>query len=321
MNGQSPYQACVRCGNWVAIDPSTGTGVCPYCQTQNFAQGMAAPPPGAPGMAAPPPGAPGMAPPPPGAPGMMPPGMSGAPPAGSFSVQSGGTDHSYAPQAPAGMRLPGNPYRMSRRKIAGAIAGVVAVAAVGGGGYMVKKKFLGKKGALSYARVDIDPERAKPDEMIAAVAGAAHKWRRDAVWWAINVHDVRADGTVDLTGHAAVVTYISPSKVTSLSKKLRRDSIKKFTFGRNKIDYAKKWNATQRWKGVEAPKPSCAVADLVVALNKRGFEGDQKVRISYDPQFQTGAQVPSWRVFSDKPELDGWYSMDDCSLSAPGASK
>ena len=224
------------------------------------------------------------------------------------------------PAPPPGMSMPAAGYGMSKKKIASMVAGAIGIAVLSGGGYFVKKKFFGGKGKASYAKLEIDPKRAEPDHLIATVSGLAHKWRRDAVWWAINVHNVRVDGTVDLTSHGAEVTYISPHHVQSMSKKLRKNSIKKFSFGARGVNYLKKYDAPQRWENLTAPEPSCAIKDLVEMLKSRGFAGDKKVRISYDPKFAFSTAAPSWRVFSDNPELDGWYSMDDCVLTKPGKS-
>lgn len=194
------------------------------------------------------------------------------------------------------------------------IGGVVAAIAIAVGGFVLKGK-LGRtaRGNLSYRQVGLDPHRPDADKMISAVAPTAHRWRRDAVWWAINLQAVHADGTVEV-GRGAVVTYISPYRVKSLSKKVRRDSIKKYSFGQAGIRTRGVWGARKAWKNVVPPAaPACSIKQLTSGLSDRGLTGDKTVRVSFDPQFAGPAQVDSWHVIGKDPKIDAYFSMVDCT--------
>ncbi|MCA9675577.1 MAG: hypothetical protein KC464_11120 [Myxococcales bacterium] len=183
------------------------------------------------------------------------------------------------------------------------------------GGVIVKSKFKKTKaGNLSYSGLGIDPKHADPDKMLTAVGGPARKWRSDAAWWAINLQEVRADGTVDVTKGGAQVTYISVAGVQSRVKRTRDNSIKKYNFGPAGVDHKQLWGATNPWEGVVPPDlPTCAIKDVVKGL---GLTGSQTVRVTFDPQFAGAVDVDAWHVIGKDPKIDAYYSMADCSLVA-----
>lgn len=315
MNGQGGYQQmpCARCGQVVWIEMTTSQGVCQSCGNVNYMQAQAM------AMGAPPPM-------PMGAPmpmqqmpyqGSIP--MSQAPMPG-MQMSHGAMSQAPMPTASPAQPMASNPaamYQNPRKHVAKGVAGAVVVAVLGGGGYFVKKKFGNPgPGKLSYRSLHINPSKAEPDALITAVAGTATKWNRDATWWAVNVHGVRPDGTVDLkSGATAQVTYISPSRVQSLAKTRRKDSIKKFSFGPVHINHAKKWEPTKAWKEVSPPgMPACAIADLTAHLVSKGFKTGT-LHVSFDPQFAFAVDAYAWRVQNEAQlELNGWFSMLDCSL-------
>jgi hypothetical protein len=207
----------------------------------------------------------------------------------------------------------------SKKKIYLAIAGAVAIAVLGVVGTIVKNKVFGKKsrGSISYASLDVDKKHANIDQVIGALESRARRdWRRDASWWSLNVFNVRPDGTVDVTagGGAAVVKFVSASRVQAATKRGRKDSIKEYNLTANGVRSNKIISATKPWKGFEPlPTPGCKIADLVAELGKKGFT-DGTVRISFDPKFGF-ASGWNWRVFAKGKPYDGYYSMDNCSFS------
>src|SRR5687768_10097961 len=117
--------------------------------------------------------------------------------------------HQVKIQLPYGIKIP---IKLGGKGLHFKILGIVVLGIVlAVVGVIVKSKLKGNtaKGNLSYSSLGIDPKKAKPDEMIAALEKPARKWRRDAVWWAINLQAVRADGTVNVNDGGAQVTYIS----------------------------------------------------------------------------------------------------------------
>lgn len=208
----------------------------------------------------------------------------------------------------------------SKKKIYMAIAGAVALAVVGVVGVIVKNKVFGKKtarGSISYASLSINPKSAHVDQVIGALESRARRsWRRDATWWSLNMYGVRPDGTVDLDkgGGAAVVKFVSASRVQALSKRKRKDSIKEYKLTPRGVKSDKIISATKPWKGFEPlPTPGCKIANLVAALGKKGFT-DGTVRISFDPKFGF-ASGWNWRVFAKGKPYEGYYSMDNCQFS------
>lgn len=291
--------SCPTCRSIVHVSPQVGYGVCPTCHSQvPMAQGaqpqtLAS----AGGMP------PGMSPPGMSPPGMIPPGMSppGRVPQGSAPLApmvGGFPATGYSPPSKARMFLP--------------IIGAVLVAAVGSAGYFVRSKLLGPgKNKASYLMVGLDADKPDADKMISGVSGLAKKWRSDAIWWSVNLQAVHADGTVDVS-QGAVVEYVSPSRVGSAAKSVRKDSIKKFSFGPSAIDYSQMWNALNQWKGVEEPAtPQCGIKDLMKKLGSKGVKGDKTVRVSFDPQWDWG-QEQTWHVIGQDPKIDAHYSMKSC---------
>jgi hypothetical protein len=208
----------------------------------------------------------------------------------------------------------------SKKKIYLGIAGAIAIAIASVVGMIVKNKVMGPKtakGSVNLSRVGIDKKSAQVDTMISAMEGHAQKkWRKDATWWSVNVHGVRPDGTVDLTssGGTATLTYVSKAGVTATSKRKREDSLKEYSMSGTGARSNKIISAKKAWTGFEPlPVPGCLVGDVVAVLNQRGFSSGT-VRVSFDPKFGF-ASGWNWRVWSDDAELQGYYSMDDCSYS------
>lgn len=222
--------------------------------------------------------------------------------------------HQVKIQLPYGIKIPiklggkGLHFKILAVVVLGIVLAVVGV--------IVKSKLKGNtaKGNLSYSSLGIDPKKAKPDEMIAALEKPARKWRKDAVWWAINLQAVKADGTVDVNNGGAQVTYISLGDVQSSSKSKRNDSIKKYGFGPSGVDGTKLWGATDPWEGVVAPQIGCGIDGVVKQLGERGLTGNKTVRITFDPQFAGAVDVDAWHVIGEDPKIDAYYSMQDCSL-------
>jgi hypothetical protein len=196
------------------------------------------------------------------------------------------------------------------------IFGIVALAILGGVGFAIYKiKFADKtaKGNISYSSLDIDEKKADPDQMIVALGAPATKWRKDAIWWAVNLQWVKADGTVDLSRGGAQVTYVSLNGVQEQVKSKRADTVKKYMLGPSGVDGKQIWDATDPWEGVEPhPTPSCSIKQVVEILAaEHGLEGDKTVRISFDPQFAQGYE---WHVIGEDPELNLRFSWADCSI-------
>ena len=197
------------------------------------------------------------------------------------------------------------------------IIGSVVLAVVVGGGYfafnMVKNRFIAPKGKMTYSAAGLKSADASDgDIMITGVAANAKKWKKDAYWWSANYQAVRPDGTVDVSKGAEVV-YISPSKVSALTKTGRQDSLRKFVFGPTYVDFSRKWNALNQWKGVESPAlPTCTIKQMAKALEKEGLTGTKTVRISFDPSFDWGAEQV-WHVRGTDPKIDASYSMKTCA--------
>ncbi|MCA9647571.1 MAG: hypothetical protein KC492_43075 [Myxococcales bacterium] len=193
--------------------------------------------------------------------------------------------------------------------------GILAVLiAVGGIGFTVlKNKFIAPKGKMTYSSAGLkSSDKPDGDVMMTGVAANAKKWKKDAFWWSTNYQAVRNDGTVDVSKGAQVM-YVSPSKVSSPSKTVRKDSIRKYVFTSSFVDHSRKWNATNQWKGVEAPAlPTCTIKQLAKNLEKEGLTAGKTVRISFDPSFDWGAEQV-WHVRGEDPKIDQSYSFKDCS--------
>jgi len=214
--------------------------------------------------------------------------------------------------------LPGGSGGFTRLKMIGGGVLVVLIAAGGIGFSVLKGRFIAPKGKSTYSGLGLDKSKLDGDKAMTAVAKPAKKWKKDAYWWSTNYQAVRADGTVDAS-QGAQVMYVSPSRVTNASKSGRKDSIRKFVFGGVNVDHSKIWNATNQWKNVSPPElPQCTIKALAASLAKDGLTGDKTVRISFDPQFDWGAEQ-LWHVTGKDPQIDARYSMKTCEKVTPGA--
>ena len=112
------------------------------------------------------------------------------------------------------------------------VAGIIVMVAASTAWLVFKRRtgLATSKGNLAYTALGIDMKHGDPDQMIAVLAEPAHRWAHDAVWWSLNLTNINADGTVDLSDGGAVITYISPSRVVDYSPNGRKDSIKDFSF-------------------------------------------------------------------------------------------
>lgn len=176
--------------------------------------------------------------------------------------------------------------------------------------FVIKSKFKGDttaKGNLSYKSLGLNAKAAPVDDLVDAVGREARRWRKDAVWWSMNLQTVKADGTIDTNKAGAEVVYISLGGVQDSVKSRRDDSIKKFNFGPSGVSHDQKWGATDPWTEVyPLPAPKCGVKQLMEKeLNKRGVTGDKVVRISIDPD-----DYGVWHVWGD---INAYFSTDDCS--------
>jgi hypothetical protein len=190
------------------------------------------------------------------------------------------------------------------------IIGLVVVLIIGSvAAFFIKQKLKGDttaKGNLSYKSLGLDPRHADADKLISSVERAAEKWRGDAVFWALNLQAVHADGTVDTSNGGNQITYISLHGVSSNSKSVRNDSMKKFNFGPSGVDYSQIWGASEPWEDVVPPSiPTCGIKDLMEQqLSKRGITGDKTVRISLEPD-----DYSVWHVWGD---VNAYFSPEDC---------
>jgi len=272
-------QACSRCGAMVQIPHQGGIGVCPSCHTQNTLQYAAQP--------------------------GIPQQPNTAPPVVSSPYGQVGF--------PAGFpKAGGSGFPILRMVMGFGFAVVVGVASIGG--WYDKSHYLGGggKGKAGYGMLGIDADAADGDKMMASAGGLAKSWRSDAVWWSVNYQAVKADGTVDLS-KGAEVEYVTVAGVQNPSKSGREDTIKKFQFGPNGVDYSQQWNAINQWKNVvPPPQPTCTIKQLTRQLAAKGLVGDKTVRITFDPQFQNPTN-PTWRVIGQDPKMDAYFSFADCS--------
>lgn len=224
--------------------------------------------------------------------------------------------------APGGMPMAPTAFTRAPKSpmmaMVGAAGAAVLIGGVSFGGWYLKSTFLGGggKGKASYSSLGLDPKKPDADLMMTSVTGLAKKWKSDAVWWSVNYQAVHADGSVEVD-KGAEVEFVSPSKVVLASKKLREDSIKKFSFGPSEVNYGQRWDATNQWKNVTAPTlPACSIKKLVAGLASKGLTGTKTVRVTYDPQFQNTAEQ-AWRVIGEDPKMDAHFSMATCAEMAP----
>ena len=312
-----PSQAvpCGTCGRPIAaLAPPTYV---PPGMPQGGAQGWQQPPPIAQAGQA------GQAP-------AQPPGMGNMQPIATQQPAPGGFHQPAAQGTPAAGQAKGEAVKMSfnvggfnvpfKLKAGASTAKIIGVVVIGVVltvvGVIVKTQ-MGKnkteKGNLSYSSLSMDPKKVDPDAMITAVGDAARKWKKDAIWWSINLQKVKADGTVDVTGGGAQVVYISQDDVQSKVKKTRDDSVKKFNFGPAGVDHKQVWGATDPWEGVSAHEtPQCSIKQVIELLKKdHGLADGKAVRVTFDPQF---AKAYAWRVIGEDPKLDLSFSWADCAI-------
>lgn len=205
-------------------------------------------------------------------------------------------------------------------KLVGIIAGALVIGIGSVGFAMVKTSLFGSggKGHIGYSQLSIDPKKADPDAMISAVHGLATKWKSDAVWLGVNYQYVNADGTMDLSKGGATVEYLSPGAAKNLAKSVYQDSVKRFDFSGTDVNYSATRGVVdpKSWADFKAlPTPGCSIKQLVQTLVKtKGLTPGKTVRVTYDIQFQQFApNEPSWRVMSDDPKIDNYFSMSNCS--------
>jgi hypothetical protein len=320
---QTPFVQvpCVKCGNIVWISPAAGTGYCPSCQTPNQLPQGAAP------QAAPQQGygqQPGGYPPQQpqggypqqqGAPqqGGYPqqgapqqggyPQQQGAPQQGGYPPQQGAPQQGYGqqpgapppapggygpPQGMPGMGMRGVGAGPSKLKIIGGVVGSVILALGYGGFKMLGRGLLGTPGVEKISSLGIDQKKGDPDKMIAGAAAYAKKWASDAGFWSVTIAKLNADGTVDLSNSNVVVEYFSPSAVSSPLSTIRDNSIKKFNFIDDRMDYKDIWGVRKQY--TPAPKPTaipgCTAKMLAAKLVSVGaLKPGAPIQVSIDPAF------------------------------------
>lgn len=312
----TPYQQvqCPRChaAAWALPDQAVPCQACgsPVPPTQPVAAPMpfgAAPSPfGAPPPASAAPGAPN---------------AWGQAPMATPMNNNGGPAHLQQGQG-ASIKIPGLPGGFGiklggsnmKLKIIGA---VILAIGVGVAGIFVKMKMKGTpKGVISMSSLGLDAAKADPDVMITALAGPAKSWKKDAVWWSINVLGLRADGTVDLTaGGGAQVSFASPSAAGSHNKKTREDSVKEYNLtaqgarAGNLIGFRE---VIEDFAGPDLPR--CSVKQVAAILAKQGLSGTKTVHLNFDRQFSHMVGTDAWHVLGDDPKLNLWISLADCSI-------
>ncbi|MCE9579400.1 MAG: hypothetical protein K8W52_40130 [Deltaproteobacteria bacterium] len=246
----------------------------------------------------------------------------GQAPAATPLNNNGGPAHLQQPQG--SIKIPGLPGAFGKINLGGSnikfkiIGGVVLAIALGIAGVFVKMKMKGTpKGVISMSTLGLDAAHADPDVMITALAGPAKAWKKDAVWWSINVLGLRADGTVDLTaGGVAQVAYASPSAAGSHAKKTRDDSVTEFNVteqgARTSNQLIGFTEVIENFEGPDLPK--CSVKQVAAILAKRGLSGTKTVHLNFDLQFSSMVGAEAWHVLGDDPQLNLWISTADCSI-------
>lgn len=275
---------CSKCGTVVWISPAVGSGICPSCHTQTSMQGGASPAPPAQPYGAPPaaPGQPYGAPPaggafgaPPGAPpggpgGYGQPAWGAGPGAPAPGFGAPGVQPVMPPQVviPTMGRTMGNVAGTMRLVRFGISVVVLLIVAGVGAASFGWRHFMGEPGREKLSNVGIDKKKADPDRMIIAARAYAQKWKSDAGFWSVNILKLGADGTVDLSDSNVVVEYFSPSAVSSPSTTVRNDSIKKFNYIGDDMQYGDKWGVTKRYDPPPRPTmiPTCTAKMLAAKL-------------------------------------------------------
>jgi hypothetical protein len=308
---------CSKCGTIVWIAPAAGVGYCPSCHTPNQLPAGGAPQQGGPPMGGAPPGAYGA----PqqggyGAPGA--PGAYGAPQQGGYGAPPGAPGMPGAPPAPGGYGAPMQPPMQMRGVSAGgggntlkAVGGgiLAVVVALGYGALRFGKSFLPKPGIETLANLGIDKKKGDPDKMIAGAAAYAKKWKSDAGFWSVNIGALSADGTIDLTSSNVTVEYFSPSAVSSPLQTIRDDSIKKFNFIEDNMQYKDVWGVKKQYSPPPRPTPipGCTAKMLAAVLVKAGsLKSGATIQATIDPQFSD-----SWIV--QTPTIPTKYDIATCA--------
>jgi len=190
------------------------------------------------------------------------------------------------------------------------LIGIVVLAAVLGiGGFLLKSKLKTKKGTLTYASLGVDASRPLADDLYRAVEKDARKWKSDAMFWALNFHAVRMDGTVDL-GSPAVVEYVSPDNSASSSKKTRSDSIRKYSANDQGLTFTG-WGWNEPVKDLRPhATPKCTIKQLLAKLSAEGVVKTPTVRVMFDPKF---ADFYAWTLYIDGAPKPLSFSWEDCS--------
>jgi hypothetical protein len=197
------------------------------------------------------------------------------------------------------------------KAIGGGILAVVVAIGYGGLKFFGKKALGVSDGNESLSSLGIDQKKADPDKMIMAAQAYAKKWKSDAAFWSITIQNLGPDGTTDLSASNVVVEYFSPSKVSSILKTDRDDSIKKFNFINESMQYKDIWGVTKQYnpppKG--PPVPACTAKKLAETLVKSGaLKPGQTIQASIDPAFSE----TSWIV-----QTPGKPSHFDTATCAP----
>jgi hypothetical protein len=218
-------------------------------------------------------------------------------------------------QLPFGMKMPIKiPVGGSKVKTVGAVAGVAVLGVVGAIGAAKMKGKKARPDYITYSAVKLDEKNVDADRLIPTVDSAARAWRKDAAFWSINIQAVRPDGTFDASGGGASIEFVSPSGVNAYAPKQREDSIKKFSFGAGGIDYHDLWGAQNRWDIKETPSlPHCGIKMVMKQLAAKGLTGNKTAHVTFDPQFAWDA----WHVLSDDPQINAFFSTEDCSPVEP----
>jgi len=261
--------SCPKCNGPVWTSAGGGLGYCPNCQAQVTVNVSAAP--------------------------QNPAIPYGAPPAAGAPAQN-----PFA-NIPGARRPGGTP-------VVPVIFGIL-VLVIGSVAFASLKSFVfKKKGTATASDVGIDPKSADPAKMIEGTRALARKWRSDAEFYSINVVGLKSDGTVDLKdGGTVTITFYSRSGVTSSSANARKDSVKKFVFNDDRVDYTAMWGTKKPWKGVTpTPTPTCNGKKLSKAMKDDDVSLDKGAVLSIDPRWGF-----AWHVVSGSSNL--WYDLEDCS--------
>lgn len=186
------------------------------------------------------------------------------------------------------------------------VLGIVAVIALGIGGFLVKNKLSKPKGVITFAALGVD-RSPSADDLYRSVDKDAKRWMRDATFWSLNFHAVRPDGTVD-TSKPINIAYVSPGNSASSSPRTRSNSLRKYASNPKGLKTSSwGWNAPV--KDIEPhPQPQCTIKQLMAKLSAAGtIKGP--VRVMFEPKL---ASFYAWTVYAggDKPIS---YSWKDCA--------